>query len=156
MLMVIEPYYRGELIRNPGFDEWQRGKPVFWDGHNFAPADRADTGKWMLRLGRDPERVAEIYQGLTVSPGSFLELRFRGRVAVAGSKMWVAITWLNRDRETIGSGMELAVLLSEDTCCRHYVTVSGACPRTVVQARVSFQISSRGQFDLDYVSVVAR
>lgn len=156
LLMLVEPYYRGELIRNPGFDEWRFGQPVWWEGRNLSRAGPAYTGEWMLRLGRGTERPAEFYQDLSVCPGTFLELRFCGRVAVPGSKMRAAIDWLDRERRTVGNGLDLAVALSGDTGYRHYIAVSGCCPGAVVQARVRFQIFSRGQFDLDYVSVVAR
>jgi hypothetical protein len=154
--MLIEPYYRGELIRNPGFDEWVNGRPSFWEGRNFVPVSRASIGEWVLRLGQDPERPAEVYQDLTVAPGTFLELRFCGRVAVAGSRLRAAVIWLDRNRKTVGSGLDLAVALSGGYGYRQYLAVSSACPGAAVQARISFQIFARGQFDLDYVSVVAR
>ncbi len=157
VLVMVEPYYRGELVRNPRFDDWQYERPAYWEGGSGVPVAPAHTGERMLRLGGNARGPSEIYQDLTVNPGTFLELRFCGRVVVFGSALYVSITWLNREEKPVGSGLELTVTLSHDTEYRHCVAVSGACPASVMRARVSFRIpSGGGQFDLDYVSVVAR
>lgn len=154
---MVEPFYRGELVRNPRFDDWHNGRPVYWEGAVGVPITPAHTGYRMLRLGGNAWGPSEIYQDLTVNPGTFLELRFCGRVAVFGSVLQVSITWLNREERAVGSGLELVMALAHDTEYRHCVAVSSACPASIVQARVSFRIpSGGGQFDLDYVSVVAR
>lgn len=157
MLVLVEPFYRGELISNPGFEAWFQGRPSFWEGFNLTPVGRTVTGGRMLRLGQGRERPAAVYQDVAVAPGTFLELRFSGRVAGAGCRMYATITWLDREGKTRGTGLNLAVSLAGDHPeFRQYLAVSGACSAGVVQARVSFRIPSQGQFDLDYVSVVAR
>ncbi|RPF49289.1 hypothetical protein EDD75_0094 [Thermodesulfitimonas autotrophica] len=144
---------RGERLANGDFEEWEDGRPLFWEGRNFLRWEEAGTGRCAVRLGAAPAADATIYQDVPIIPGCCFDFRFLLRLPESSGQVRAAVEWLGPGREVIGTGTRL-VFARPRSDYGSYSRLTDCAPPGAAWARVIFVKEGSGVADIDGVSLV--
>ncbi|MCF8011071.1 MAG: hypothetical protein K9L17_09195 [Clostridiales bacterium] len=146
---------RGELVKNNFFTEWDDNIPLHWQTQNVSKTEEALTENGAARLGCSPGEEAYLSQDIVILPGHFYELKFTLKTPGPHSNVPVIeVSWLSNREEIIDRGLNLQINPAALPYYQHITAVTSKSPDNAVYARVSFEKTGTGNFDLDSVSLI--
>lgn len=135
------------LLRNPGFQSWDdQFEPRGWPADNVIRTTISHSGNYAAELGRNPNKSAELFQDVPVTPRRVYRVSFWGREIggrnTGNFNLRTTVVYYDRNGDVIGQSDPD---YNEDAIPNNYYSQysfsTGEIPGNTRTARVRFRFS---------------